>query len=121
VDDLQWADGHSLELLDPIVCAPARSSCLFITTIRTGGAVSPEIAHFLASTPRTALGGLSDDDSRALVDALLTSHGISREGLSMDDLVREAAGHPLFLMELVRSLSGERTPRRAGMGLDDVL
>jgi serine/threonine protein kinase/predicted ATPase len=122
VDDLQWADRDSITLLRGLLLASKRSPLLLLATMRTGTEIAPEIAAFAAEAERLSVGGLSTDESRALLEALWDKEAERGEGTraSKDGLIREAEGHPLFLAELVRS-AGDGTSRSGALELGEVL
>jgi predicted ATPase len=121
LDDLLWAVRDSVAFLHRALWGAGRRACLFVATLRTGADLSPEIEELIADTDRIALGGLATRDARALLDALLSREHTPPADVSSDALVQEAAGHPLFLAELVRSVRAGQSARRAHAELEDVL
>ena len=114
VDDLQWADRDSLALLQRALLGEVRVPCLVVATMRPGAA--PYVLEFAAGAERLSLDGLSAEESRQLWDTL-SSHD-ARPSVSdeqRDAVMREAAGHPLFLAELARS-ARDRPPGSARRG-----
>ncbi len=107
IDDVQWADTDSLALLGELLHAPAVPRLLLVLT-RRGDDAAPD----LPGTLRTlVLDRLDDDEATALVQLVAPE----REAESAD-LVAGAAGHPMFLRELLR----HATPLR-GAHLHDAL
>lgn len=123
IDDLQWADADSLALLDEVLAGPDAPRLCLIATMRDieGGEVGShkvkELAALLPGDVRQlAVESLPPEDARALVDLLAgeagklspASHAIDREAIA-----REAAGHPMFIHELIRGreLGGARPVR----------
>ncbi|MGB2694784.1 MAG: AAA family ATPase [Dehalococcoidia bacterium] len=109
VEDLHLADVGSLLLLNSLLDL-AHPALRIVCTARSEEEVSPEAAQLLAGvrgrTLRVPLSGLSLDDTRDLIDALLGG------GRMRDD---EAAalwlytrGNPLFLSELLRYFQESR-------------
>jgi predicted ATPase len=102
VDDLQWAGDDSIALLRRALFQPKGARCLLVATIRAGAEMSDDATALLRTAERISLRGLSDAESTLLVDALWIRNA-PRADASRERLLREAAGHPLFLAELVRS------------------
>jgi hypothetical protein len=100
IDDLQWADTDSLALLREIVHPPNAPSVLVIATWRRDGGAKPDLPGDVRAIE---LAPLSADEGRKLIAML--APGL-RE---VDALVGEAGGHPMFLQELARHVSGTRT------------
>ena len=104
IDDLQWADADSLELLAALLRPPTPPPLLFVASIRTTG--EPTAADAIArglGTPvrRIRLGGLDGTDARELVSAIAAQAG-GDHSIDRDQLANEAEGHPLFIDALVR-------------------
>lgn len=101
IDDLQWADTDSLALLREIVHPPNAPDVLVIATWRRDGGPKPDLPGDVRTIE---LAPLSADEGRALIAILAPDlHG------EADALVGDAGGHPMFLQELVRHVSGTRT------------
>ena len=106
IDDLQWSDADSLQLLAELVRPPRAPRLMLLGTVRTQEHVVPGLlrAETLAQrlggdVRRLALGRLTVEDARRLV-AELTGGG--PRPLDLDAIERAAEGHPLFLDVLVR-------------------
>jgi predicted ATPase len=122
LDDLQWADADSVTLLRRIVLQPMASPCLLLITIRTGVELPEDVAGIVEAAPRIALGALSEAESQALADVLLTKRLPPAEASARREfVVREARGHPLFLGELVRSARAAPLRPGAHVDLQDVI
>jgi serine/threonine protein kinase/tetratricopeptide (TPR) repeat protein len=140
IDDLQWADPDGLELLGEILRTPDAPPLLLVATMRASSLVgrSPRIGsappdELRSSTQReTKLPGavqflileaLPPPEAAELASHLLRDAG--RIGEDAATIAREAAGHPLFIDELVRRqrFAGEgRNPARASaLHLEDAL
>lgn len=117
LDDLHWADEDSIALLRQLLSSPYERACLFVVTVRTGTEPVTGIRELLDGADRVYLGPLSELESAELVDALATAGTGKPEGRL--DLMREAEGHPLFLVELLRAQRAGRA--RTGGTLLDVL
>ena len=120
VDDLQWADRDSLALLQRALVGARKAACLFLATTRPDPPTA--VQALISQATRMPLAGLSARESRELWDALyrpLEARQVSDE--ARDALMREAAGHPLFLAELVRTARDPELGRQEGARLLDVL
>ena len=106
IDDLQWADGDSWDLLAELLRTPAPRVLL----LASGRGVTPPAQLEVMSGFRTiALGTLPPGDARRLAELLGVADG--------ERVIAEAGGHPMFLHEMARS------PEAGGeaAGLDAVL
>jgi predicted ATPase len=119
VDDLQWADRDSLDLLQRALVGAGAAPCLFIATLRAGADAAWEPNGLLTGAIRISLHALSSTESRSLLDALVTTQ--SRGRIDRESLVAEAHGHPLYLAELARSVRAGASPIAAKAKLQDVL
>ncbi len=115
IEDLQWADAASLQMLAEVLRPPAASPLLLIATLRdtlegeTGAKGVGQITALLPGDVRElGITSLEADEARALVEAL-TAGGRGGPGsgaltdVDTDTITREAAGHPMFIQELIRS------------------
>ena len=131
IDDLQWADADSLELLTEVLRCP---SLMLVATLRgeregEGATLSQQQLeqHLRGVVRKLHLASLPPDDARALVDKLLHNAAERRSdqepaeesALDATAIAREAGGHPLFIDELIRGrlFLGEARPER----LEDAL
>jgi hypothetical protein len=108
IDDLQWADGDGLALLQHIVAAaPPR---VLVVAAARDGELDPA-AGWLAAGTRIDVAGLASDDAEALARQLTGDAGAGA-------IAREATGHPLHIAELARywHQGGAAAPR-----LDDAI
>ena len=130
IDDLQWADSDSLDLLDGLLAPPAPGGLLLLATLRSEAlrpGEDPALARLmrtLSSNPacrHITLAPLSADEQAELVAKLGAERGLPA---AIDDaLLRQAAGHPMLLTELVRHAE-EATEELAASGalsLEDVI
>ncbi|MBL9013017.1 MAG: AAA family ATPase, partial [Myxococcales bacterium] len=106
IDDLQWADDDSLALLADIVRPPEAPALLLVATLRPPGAggrddIEARIRDACPLLRTLELGPLEPEASRELAERLCALHDI-RDAGGARELSEEAAGHPLFLDELVR-------------------
>ncbi len=129
VDDLQWCDADSVELLEALIAAPA-PPCLLVCAYRT------EAARASAAPLEKLLHGvraLGDRGTRREIEvtelfpheaAELARALVDSEDVELEALVTaEARGNPLFLAELARR-ANERvvgSPGVGGLSLDQVI
>jgi DNA-binding SARP family transcriptional activator/tetratricopeptide (TPR) repeat protein len=106
LDDAQWADAASLEVLGFVTRRAAfdRLPVLFVLTARTEGlpGLQTLLSNLRRELPLTQLevSPLSHDDTARFLDGL----GLPLEPL-LERLYAETGGQPLFLSETLRSLS----------------
>lgn len=121
VDDLQWADLDSVQLLHELLRPPDPPRFLLIGAWRDGfegrsaflDALRGERFRALSLDVRDIpLGPLTVAESRALAGAVLGATG--RGPAHMDELLRESGGNPYFLRELA---SGAATGLAANRGI----
>lgn len=94
LDDEQWLDRASARLLSFVARRLQMESVAIVFTARLA---SPD----LAGLPELVLEGLDDADSRALLDSALAGPIDARV---RDQIVSEARGNPLALLELPRGM-----------------
>ena len=110
VDDLQWADSGTLELLQFLLRNARGSRVLFVLLVRTDDLdAAGEMGHVLAELDRDAgvdrleLGPLDRAESRDL----LAARGVaSLTSDRLEDLTRRAAGNPFYLEQLATGPDG---------------
>ncbi len=122
VDDFQWLDPTSVELLDRIIHAIPKERVYVLVTSRAGFH-SPWDP--LPHATRLEMGRLPQEDTRALIAGL--AQGTSLTKAVINDIVEKTDGIPLFVEELTksvveldfeRSAKGRRKPRDgAGAGV----
>jgi DNA-binding CsgD family transcriptional regulator len=95
VDDEQWLDGASAQILAFVARRLGAESVGLIFGTRTLGGE-------LTGLPNLEIGGLKQEDARALLDSELTG---PLEPRIRDQIVAETRGNPLALLELPRSLT----------------
>jgi hypothetical protein len=126
IDDLQWADADSLELLGYVMAPPETPPLLLIMTSRprraevTDANVEAGMVRLreLASLRQLELERLSRDEAARLIKQLLAETPV--QGASAESVADEAEGHPLFIETLVR-FGALAAAARPGMRLADVL
>lgn len=115
LDDLQWADAASLELLAHLVHKTEGNRFLLVGTARRQDFKDEEHAlrrwyRRLTRTTRVetlTLQPLSEEDTRALVEA--TFGRVSLPEHTLRQIYQETKGHPYFVSELLRLLVDEGT------------
>jgi DNA-binding CsgD family transcriptional regulator len=95
VDDAQWLDGASAQVLAFVARRLGAESVALVFAARVP-------AGDLAGLPELVVGGLHEQDARALLDSVLTGPLDARV---RDQLVAETRGNPLALLELPRGLA----------------
>ncbi|MCG8419974.1 MAG: AAA family ATPase [Proteobacteria bacterium] len=129
IDDFQWTDVDSMDLLDELLRPPDPPPLLLLIARRTdiGNTASPRSSETgepgyreLSSAVRHIdLEPLEPDDARRLAELLLQrlpgrTHGAPTDTIAADIAV-EAGGHPLYIDELVKHTasanSAARTPQ----------
>ncbi len=95
VDDQQWLDGASAQVLGFVARRLAAESVGMVFAARVPG-------EELAGLPELVVEGLGEGDARELLDAVMTGPLDARV---RDRIVAEAGGNPLALLELPRGLA----------------
>src|SRR5262249_5577148 len=117
IDDMQWADRDSLLLLDALLQPPRQPPLLLILTSRPRSASdAPDSTEHTKEALRVvAPGQLHRIDLGALepiaaqrLAALLAARTNLGDRVNPDDVAVEAAGHPLYIAELVRHAAVSR-------------
>ncbi len=109
IEDLQWADTGTREVLPFVVERLGETPLLLIGTIRTGEA--PPVWGRRTSVRTLPLDPLSADDAAALIAGIL---GERLPATVEHALVAKAAGNPFYLSEMLATLRG-----RGILALDD--
>jgi hypothetical protein len=118
LDDLQWVDGDTLNLLEEVLRPPDAPRVLLLVSSRSetpARGLDEAVTRMDVHVTRLDLGPLDTSEARKLVDSLLGDDG----GDVTDRVVREAAGSPFFLGELVRYL--QTVGRSASVDIGDVV
>jgi hypothetical protein len=112
IDDLQWSDRQSLDLLRHVVAAQECHSLLIVATFRDADVGSDHpLADVLAAlrrepdVTRVALSGLDDQELVALLDTA-AQEPLGDAGAELARaLYRETDGNPFFAWEVMRHLA----------------
>jgi DNA-binding CsgD family transcriptional regulator len=97
VDDAQWLDAATSQVLGFIARRLLAESVAIVFTVR-----EPSDERELGELPELSLGGLQDDDARALLSSVIPGRLDDRV---RDRLIAETRGNPLALVELPRGRS----------------
>ena len=101
LDDAQWLDQASAQILAFVARRLAAESVLLVFAVREPGGFAD-----MVSLPELLVGPLNDPDARSLLDSAVI--GRADESV-LDQIVAEARGNPLALLELPRSWSPPRS------------
>ncbi len=112
LDDLQWADRPTVQLLRHVVTSEVTLRMLVIGTFRSSEITSEHpLAETLAAlhresgVERLALRGLGDDELLSLLETI-AGHDMAEEGVVLRDaLLAETEGNPFFVGEMLRHLA----------------
>jgi serine/threonine protein kinase len=114
IDDVQWGDVDSVNLLFEMVRAPLAPPLLVLLTYREEeGASSPFVLEMRARWPVASevrnvdVGPLAMDDARSLARTLLGAHGPAPLDVA-EAIARESGGSAFLIEELVRSVVARR-------------
>ncbi|HET8938690.1 MAG TPA: protein kinase [Polyangiales bacterium] len=105
IEDLQWADAESFSLLRALVDGPEPVRCLILATVRPPNELDGETAEAVAGlraldgVSTLPLHGLAASDAWRLVRELVP---VDAPDHWLENIVRESAGHPLFMSVLAR-------------------
>jgi class 3 adenylate cyclase/tetratricopeptide (TPR) repeat protein len=123
LDDLQWADSASLQLLRHVVASGVGMRVVVVATYRDSDLsrthpLTPLLADLWreASVARISLAGLADTEILDLLNAT-AGYEVGDAGAALARMLRqETEGNPFFVVELLRHLgeSGELVPDERG-------
>ena len=115
IDDLQWADDDSIELLSFLAADVIRSRLLVVATVRTGESGRPTdgpLDSLLADAHRPVVIDLSGLESDDLTDLLTATLGAQPAPELVEAASSHTGGNPFFVTEVARLL------RSSGRGQD---
>jgi predicted ATPase len=112
LDDLQWADRPTIQLLRHLVSSDVAMRLVVVGTFRDSEITTTHpLADALAAlhreegVERIALRGLGDDELLSLLESI-AGHEMASDGLQMRDaLLAETEGNPFFVHEMLRHLA----------------
>ncbi|MGP4102142.1 helix-turn-helix transcriptional regulator [Nonomuraea sp. KM90] len=110
IEDAQWLDRASARTLAFVARRLSAESVACVFAVRSGGDT-----YDLAGLPELAIGGLREEDARALLHSVLPG---PLDPLVRDRIVAEAHGNPLALLELSQAMTPAELA--GGFGLPDV-
>lgn len=119
IDDLQWSDADSLRLLEALLAPPQPPALLVIANFRSEDVeANPLLRELLrhvdsAGRRHIEVGPLTEGETRRLVTHLLGAEA-GEASRSFRAIVREAAGSPFLVEQLVRYLRASREEGRTG-------
>jgi len=111
IDDAQWLDDASGQVLGFVARRLAAESVAMVFAVRDGVEEHP-----FAGLPELAVGGVAEGDARALLATVVPGRLDQRV---RDRIVAETRGNPLALLELPRGMSSAELA--GGFGLPDAL
>jgi class 3 adenylate cyclase/tetratricopeptide (TPR) repeat protein len=120
IEDLQWTDTSSLELLEHLFAVTGRTQLIVVCTFRheREGAPAELLAHLEAHHRELHvsrwLGPLSETHSTEMVERLLSTPELPEALRAL--ISRRAEGNPFFVEELLRSLIDRGVLVRGGGG-----
>jgi eukaryotic-like serine/threonine-protein kinase len=124
VDDAQWGDVDSAELVLELVSQPLAAPALLVLTYRDE---EEDASPFLVETRRrwplgadvrdVALGHLASEDARQLAHVLLAASGHVAADETAESIAHESGGSPLLVEELARSVARGSTAPLAPRGV----
>ncbi|MEU5346345.1 AAA family ATPase [Streptomyces sp. NPDC020766] len=97
IDDAQWLDRASAQTLEFVARRLLAESVVLVFAVR-----EPSAGEALGSLPELTVTGLTERDSRTLLDSVVTGPLDQRV---LDRIVAESRGNPLALLELPRGLT----------------
>ncbi len=119
IDDLQWGDADSIMLLDFLLGPPDPPALLLIASFTSeNGDPQPFLRTLLdragtGSVREIHVGPLPEQETRQLARALLPTE-TAEEHDGLDAIVRESAGNPFLVEQLVRYVTSSGEERKAG-------
>jgi serine/threonine protein kinase/tetratricopeptide (TPR) repeat protein len=120
IDDLQWADADSYQLLAELLRVPGAPTLCLVATARplqSGHDPIEALMNRLDAVVRVALLPLPEGDARVLARGVLGPEHVRLA----DAVVNEAAGHPLFLQSLAEHAKHAGGFQLGAVRLDDAI
>lgn len=117
IDDLQWIDADSAQLLEELVCGPRSASLLLMLSYRPGAKDAPALASYFERTARrfdgeqlidVGLAELSEKEAKELARLTLEDIGGPLDEERIAFIAEEAGGVPFFIEELAHFVADGR-------------
>jgi tetratricopeptide (TPR) repeat protein len=121
IDDLQWSDLDSTSLLQAVLAPPNPPRLLFVGTYRSEHAeTSPVLQRLLQddAAQRIQVGELSAEETAAVARGMM---GDRAGAETIDAVVRESGGIPLFVEQLAHAAQLESGATGARLSFEEVL
>lgn len=115
IDDLQWADADSAQLLMELIGRPQPPALLLVVSYRPEAGDNPALERFFAMSEELGpegrkvdlrLDALNPRDAETLARAALSRVGIASTHRQASFVAAEAGGIPIFIEELARFVTG---------------
>ncbi len=122
LEDLQWIDPSTLELVQRLIDGPAQQRVMLLLTLRGGADEAAACGLVAPDQARLRLGGLAPAASRALLQQ--ASGGMLADDELAHRLAARADGVPLFIEESARmaaALAAQRRPGETGRSLHELV
>jgi serine/threonine protein kinase/tetratricopeptide (TPR) repeat protein len=122
IDDLQWGDRDSAEMLSELLRGPDSPHLLLLASYRSEYGENPCLKALTesdrsvgggASVRSLPVGSLTPGDAERLAETLLQGSGTGRTGMG-SLIARESAGHPYLIAEMARHFREDPGPPEAG-------
>ncbi|MEM9452952.1 MAG: AAA family ATPase [Myxococcota bacterium] len=117
IDDLQWGDVDSAQVLAEVLSTPQPPLLLLGSYRREDEETSVFLRNFLASQASHDVIALDTLDDDAALDLAQRLAPINPTGVDATQVVREAKGDPFLLVELARYVSSRNEPEMPAEGL----
>lgn len=127
IDDVQWGDQESAELIAALMDPPDTPPLMLILSYRVGDEERSPFLRALLTHERADGGyrrvdvdGLSEADGTELADAILRRRELVDSQVPVT-IAAESGGSPLFIHAMARFAEESRTAIESGLSLDTVL
>jgi class 3 adenylate cyclase/tetratricopeptide (TPR) repeat protein len=112
VEDLHWAEGRLLDMLERVLARSAGPLLILATARPEFGEAHPSFTSGREDSSSVSLRPLTEEQSRTLVERLLAVADLPPE--LREQMLDKAEGNPFFLEELIRRLIDEGMLIRVG-------